>query len=382
MPILWRYLLSQYVKVLFLCTVAFIAILLTMRLEEIAHFATLGPEGFYILMFTLHQIPYVLPIAIPVSCLISATLLIQSLSRSHELSALRASGFAFRDILTPILSAAVVLMLFSFFVVSELSTQSHLSNGVLKSELRSLNPLLLLHNKHLMQVKGFYFDTLGHSRMGESASDIVLAMPNKSNSRLNLLIAKDLKANAERFSGKDLTLVTSLHMDDRDRFDHLLLENIQQADTSIADFTETIQKKAWALNNDHLRMSLLLVRLDANKQDLLHAQQQSMPMSEQKQIQRNINRGYSEMLRRFSIALATFTFTLMGAAFGVSVSRQRSHRGLGVVIALAALYLIAYFTAKGIDHLLLTAALLYLVPHLLIVILSIWTLRRAAQGVG
>ncbi len=38
--------------------------LVTTRLDAVAHFATLGSEGLLILWFTLHQIPYILPIAI------------------------------------------------------------------------------------------------------------------------------------------------------------------------------------------------------------------------------------------------------------------------------------------------------------------------------
>src|SRR5262249_35116763 len=103
MPILWRYLLGHYLKVLVLCVLAFVAILLATRLDEIAHFATLGPEGMVILSFPLHQIPYILPIAIPISCLISAMLLIQRLSHTHEMTAIRASGLSLRMILCPIL---------------------------------------------------------------------------------------------------------------------------------------------------------------------------------------------------------------------------------------------------------------------------------------
>ncbi|MCE5316519.1 MAG: LptF/LptG family permease, partial [Parachlamydia sp.] len=136
MPVLWRYLLGHYLKVLLLCVVTFIAILLTTRLDEIAHFATMGPEGLAIIAFALHQIPYILPIAIPISCLISAMLLMQRLSQTHELTALRAAGLSFYNILCPLLIAAAALSIANFYIVSELSTHSHLTTGKLKNELR------------------------------------------------------------------------------------------------------------------------------------------------------------------------------------------------------------------------------------------------------
>jgi len=51
------------------------------------------------------------------------------------------------------------------------------------------------------------------------------------------------------------------------------------------------------------------------------------------------------------------------------------------VIGLACLYLIGYFVAKGIDHQFIASSLLYLVPHVIIVILSIWILKRVTKGI-
>lgn len=381
MPTLWRYLLSQYFKVLCLCSVTFVAMLFIMRLEEIARFATLGADGLYVLWFALSQIPYVLPIALPVSCLISATLLFQRISHTHEFTALRASGLGLRDILAPILLAAAFLSCFNFYVVSELATGSHLTTGLVKEELRSINPLFLAQNKHLMRLKGFYFDILGSSRLGESASDIFLAMPNKHNDRLNLLIAKNLQATPSTFTGHGVTLISGVASDTDHHFDHLVLENIERATTSVQDFSQLMQKKIWTLSHDHLQLPFLLIRLDQQKQALALSKQAKAPISELKQIKRDIDRGHTEIVRRLSIAFATFTFTLMGAAFGISISRQRSSKGLCFVLGLATLYLVSYFIAKGVDYLFVTASLFYLLPHLVIIFLSVWALKRTMDGI-
>lgn len=381
MPIIWRYLLSQFFKVLLLSLTAFIAVLLTTRLDEIAHFATLGSQGLYILLFTLYQIPYILPIAIPISCLISIVILIQRLSTSHELTALRACGLSIRNIFIPILFSAALIGVGNFYIASELATHSHLQTGLLKNELRSINPLLLLHNKHLMRLKGIFFDTMGASQMGETASEVIIAMPNRKNSRINVMLAENLQATPQSFSGKGMTLITSLHSNDRERFDQLAIENIGKSTTSIQDFSQTLQKKVWSINNDHLRLSLLRVRINDALEHLQEAKKNGAPISEVKQIQRSINRGYSELVRRISLGIAAFTFTLMGAAFGISISRTRSNRGLFFVVGLASLYIVAYFAAKGIDHLLLSSSLVYLVPHLIIILSSIWVLNRISKGI-
>lgn len=381
MPIVWRYLLGQYLKVFLLCLISFIAILLTTRLDEIAHFATLGSEGLLVLWFTFQQIPYILPIAIPISCLISVIILVQRLSVTHEMTAFRACGLSLREVLTPIMIASIFIAALNFYVVSELATQSHLATGLTKMELRSVNPLLLLHNKHLMRLKGAFSDTLGHSKIGEYAGDIIIAMPNKNNSRINLMIAKNLQADPTAFIGNDVTLITPATNHVLSQHDQLIVENMGQMNTSIKDFSQMLQKKVWTLNNDHLGLALLRARIKDLKKIEASIDKIDTNAEELKLAHRNINRSYSELIRRISIALAAFTFTLMGASFGISISRNRTNRGVMYVIGLAAMYIVAFFSAKSFEHQFIASTLLYIVPHLIIVVMSLLMLTRISKGV-
>lgn len=381
MPILWKNLLSQYLKVLLLCVTAFIAVLVTTRLDEIAHFATLGAEGRYILLFIIYQIPYVLPIALPISALISALILVQGLSQSQELTAMRACGFALKDVFAPIFIAAFLLSIGSFYIVSEMATTSHLSTSLLKNELRSMNPLLMLGNKHIMKLKGIHYDTLGPSRQGESASSVIIAMPNKHNDRINLMVADKMSVSPTHFTAEKVSLLTSLPGGGDHAPDLLAVENIQKSKTSVEDFSQMLQKKVWNLNNDHLNMAMLLIRLSETRAAVAAAKLAEKPSSEIKALEKSLNRNISEISRRLSLGLAVLTFTIMGACFGVSISRLKSCRGLIYVVALTGLFLAAYFSAVGIDHLLIASTALYLVPHLLIIVLSFWTLSRAARGI-
>jgi lipopolysaccharide export system permease protein len=376
--IIWRYLLSQYIKVLSLSLVAFIAVLLTTRLDDIAHFASLGAQGLYVLKFTMHQVPYILPIAIPVSALISSLLLIQRLSSSHELTAMRAAGLSISSILSPILVFASYLAVFNFYMVSEVATESHLATNTLKSELRQVNPLLVLHNKHMMRLKGIYFDSLGESKVGETASDVLLAMPGKGDNPINLMVAKNLHSSDTDFSGSAVTYISSIKSDDGRQFDHLMIENMAKSITSINDFSQMLQKKIFNINNDHLRLGLLLTKISEEKERLMSPQETP---EEIKVIKRNINRAYTEIIRRLSIGIAAFTFTLMGLSFGASISRHQSGRGVLYLIALAALYLVCFFVAKSIEYQFMASLILYLVPHAIIVFFSILNLNRLSRGI-
>lgn len=380
-PIIWRYLLVHYLKVLGFCVVAFIAILLTTRLDEIARFATLGAQSRFVLLFALYQIPYILPIAIPISCLISSIILFQRLSTTHELTALRACGMALRQITGPILIAGAYLSLINLFIVSEIATQSHLQTKQLENELRSINPLLLLQNTQLLKMKGLYASVLGPNQPGEYAHDVVLAMNNRHSSRLHLVLAQNLENDQDNISGKNLTIVSGMGADDPNRFDHLVLENIETATTPAKEFSRIATKGGWKLNNDHLRLPLLIVRTHEQYQELRAAKQAHLPPLEITRHRRRFNGCLTEIFRRLSVAVAAFTFTLMGAAFGISISRNRSKRGIFWVIALAALYLSAFFMAKTFDHLFVVSTLFHSLPHLIIIVLSIQTLLRVTRGI-
>lgn len=376
MPILWRYLILNFLKIVFASVTAFVAILLTMRMDEIAHFAALGAPTIYLLTFVIHQIPYILPIALPLSCLLASLLLIQRMSLTHELTALRASGFSLLDILAPMLITAAFLALANFWITSELATQSHLKTNLLKSELRSINPLFLLHNKHLMRLKGYYFEALGTSHVGESATDVVFGLPNKNEQRIQLMIAKNLKANTTSFDIEGVTFITGAASDEENDFDHLLIENIKSANTPVENFARYLQKKVLTINNDHLQLPLLLARIREQQ----HSLETANPNDFDK-LRMQLNQSLSEIIKRFSISLAVFSFTLMGFSFGLNISRRRRFTPLFAAITLTTLYLIAFFIAKGMEHNLMLATPLFLMPHLIILFATLFVLRRISSGI-
>lgn len=366
-PIIWRYLLSQYFKVMGLCVAAFIAVLLTSRLDEIAHFAVLSPTPALAAQFILLQIPYILPIVIPVSCLISSILLVQRLSKSHELTAFRSCGISLKDFLTPILFSSVLVAFINFYIISELSTYSHYQTIIWKEELRSTNPLHLLRNKHLMGAKGGFFNSLGDSKLGKNAGEVILALPNKNQSRITLFLAKELISDDNFFEGTDVTMITAMPSGDSDSFDHLLVENAAKTKTLTDDFSQLMKQKQWKIGNDYLTMEQLLAKL---------YEEQANGFSVN-----DINCCYSEIIRRFSLGFSAFSFTLMGLAFGISISRTHSLKKILWVVLLAGGYITTLFIGKSAGQNLSLSLALYTIPHLLIISLSAAVLYRVNHGI-
>ncbi|MFA6916681.1 MAG: LptF/LptG family permease [Parachlamydiales bacterium] len=374
---LWKYLVYDYLKVMALCTISFVAILLTLRFDEIAHFACLGSSAGELAQFITLQLPYLLPIALPIAALISSYLLFSRLSIRQELTALRACGVGLFAILTPILITATFLTAADFYLTSEIASQAHLTNGQLRHKLRTINPLILLQNKRILSMQGISCETLGTSTYAEFAGDVFFAIPDMRNQRIDLALAQSIRGDKNAVIGENVTFI--LPVAEENGFDALNIENISLLETPYDAFTPALQQKSWNVHPDHLQLALLNQHLTVQKDNLSLACEQKN--SERcKEAKKNISRVYTELGRRVSAALALFTFTLLGAAFSIQIGRQQRRWSMLTLGLLSGVFLLCYFLAKSLDDKVVPALLLYFVPQLFLISLSSFKLYRLNHG--
>jgi lipopolysaccharide export system permease protein len=368
MPVFWWYLLKNYLRVFLLCVVSFIAILLVVRLEEIAQFATIGAKPSYIFFFTLYQIPYILPIAIPISCLISAWILFQRLSHTHELTALRAGGLGLHTLTAPILIAGAFLGLTTFYIASEMATASHLATRKMVYDLTSVNPLVLLQSAKIAKLKNAFVQ-MDPIRNGQEAQDLVIAVNDSSGKRLNVCLAKRLELSGKDLMAKQVSLISCAPS--LAKWDHLIIENQKNMSSEAPQFAFLLRKAGWKIANDHLKFSLLRARM-AHLRSENHQEPKTL---------RVLHKCQTEMIRRLSVGLCAFTFTLVGIAFGMEISRNGSKRAIFCVLLLTALSLISFCIAKELGHRFILASALFLMPHVVMIGVSSWTLSRLNRGI-
>lgn len=363
MPILWRYLLRNYFQVLLLCVSGFIATLLVTRFQEIARFATSGAGIFPIFLFTLYQIPYILPIALPISCLIASMLLFQKLSQTHELTAIRSSGLGLFPIVFPLLLAGAFLTLANFTLVSEITPRARTLTRELIYEMTAQNPLFLLQKESLVRLKESYID-MKALKSGRSAQDVIFVVKNASSKRLGLMVAKELSLDGDMLTGKNVTLISSADPKRGEGFDHLIIENQKTMRTKASDLAQFVQKYETSLNYDYFPLRMILAKEKATRAD-------SHLLGPKASI---------EIARRFSLGFAAFTYTLIGIAFGMQIGRGHSRRSLLWAISLASAFMIAFISAKSFRDAPLLACLIYLLPHPLIIFLSLKSLKKVSEG--
>jgi lipopolysaccharide export system permease protein len=360
MPILWKYLVRNYFQFFFLCVSSFVAILLIIRFQDIALFASSGAKIHQIGLFTLYQIPYILPIAIPISSLIACMILFQRMSASLEITAFRAAGISLKTLIYPLLLFATLLSVINFTIISELTPLTRTLAKDLIYRIASSNPLIVMQKDSALDLKTFDFD-LKNLDLGKKAEEVICIMRQNSSDRIGLFTAKELSIDEEFINGKGLSILSSVDPG-FDSFDHLVIENQEKIQLSKPFITNYLFSTEWF-----------------SKDDLLSFKEVLQKCLEKKQFFRS--KPVLELVRRSCLGLCAFTFTLIGISFGLDISRRRKKTGLMWALFLSLFILISFIAAKtmrGVSPLLL---LLYLLPQPVAIFLSCRALNRISHGV-
>jgi len=181
---------------------------------------------------------------------------------------------------------------------------------------------------------------------------------------LTLMSAKTLKLQGDLLKGEKVSFISAVETKKEGTFDHLVIENQAEMNTKAANLSQFIQDIDWEESYEYMPMRMILA----------HEAVEKSPSWISKSAQ-------LEMARRLSLALAAFTFTIMGTAFGMQISRNRSKKGLLWAISLSSLFLVCFIAAKSLRHSPILSTTAYLLPHPIIIFLSLRFLKTVREGV-
>lgn len=365
--ILWRYLALGYMRIFSLSVCTFISVLLVSRFKEIARFAALSSNPAKTALFVAYQIPLILPIAIPISALIASLLLFQRLSRTFELTALRASGVSLYSILAPILLTSSLLSLFNFSFCAEISPFCRRESKSLLYYETSANPLLLLQRQNLVKIKNSYVK-MKTEEDGKMAKDLILITHNQSNDRLSLVSARKLSMNEAaknpnnelELLGQNVAIVTHLQAEKKEMFDPLIIENQSTMATDASALSSTLKKNRPRLEATALEFPMLRLRSEGSG--------------------KMARKATVEIYRRITLSLAAFSFTLLGCAFGIEQGRNPSKKNLFLALGFTLLLMMSYLLGKEFKGNACIAMFVFLLPHPIIWIASVRQLQKTTLG--
>lgn len=359
-----RYLLSQYFKVWALTFGTCLAFLLVCHLGEIAKFATFGVSLITLTGFMLLQIPFLLPIALPLASLLAAALTMQRLSHKQELTAFRACGFSLTKMMMPLLMANAFLAVVTFYVNSEITTYAYRHCREMIVKATAINPLVMLLHSATARLQGAYVQ-MDSIHLGSEAANVLVAFPSR---RLVLYTADALSIVDGELQGKQTSCISTIPQ--KEGFDHLVIENLQHTSSPAVELVTLMRTKGWRLAHDHLPWRLLSARENLLKQE--HTSKAKRQLSE----------CASQKALRIAIGLMPLTFTLLGFAFGCEPPRRKSLKGIALMTLCTLFTLVGVLIGKKFDHNLVLSYSALFLPPLLIVGLSWRALARIHRGIS
>ncbi|MBI5346816.1 MAG: LptF/LptG family permease [Chlamydiae bacterium] len=366
MPIFWRYLLSSYFKVLSLCIGSFIAVLLVLKLRDIAEFASCASSIISVILFTIYQIPQILPYALSISALISSIILFQRLSLTNELTALRANGLSLKMLLTPLFFASLFLSIFNFYVVSELAPRSYFKSKEIFFEQTSINPLTLLQRQNASKIKNSHIEMKSPSN-NQIVEDVLMVIPNHANQRLSFLLAKELLLKEDLLTGNQVAIISHAETKNPQFFDSLIIENQKQMTIQASVLSDFMKSRRWQMLPKGLPLRMLLVRSELDKNSVKH----------HKHNKDNIK---VEIARRVAIAFSTVTFTFLGACFSIQIGRLFSKKSIYIASILSLMILISFTIGKALRHNIFLSIIAYSSPQVLVLLLVKQRLKKISRG--
>ncbi len=356
---IWKYISKEFLKIFLLSIFVFIALLLVVRGQEIARFALLSPDLKSTLLFLLYQIPFILPLAVPISTLISAYLLMRSLSISYELTSLRASGLSFFKTLFPVYVIGVLLSVANFILASEIGSFSRLKSVLLPQEIIENDPLLVLSKNSNSLLKQSY-STQQLDPSNKKSSNFVLAVLDKG---LSLTTVKELSLEEKNIKAHQVSTILPILQTDQNQFDNISLENTEEMALSKEEFINRFRKPLKKIKFEHLPMKACLIktRISQTAEDLAE--------------------GSIEIYRRLFSLVSPFTFLLIAIAFGTSIGRSPSRKNLMFSLLLTLFILIGFMGAKSLKSKPMLSLALFMIPQVISIFFSLYFLRKTLRGV-
>jgi lipopolysaccharide export system permease protein len=318
------------------------------RLHDIATLATLGMSGPLLCLYTLYQIPFILPIVISFAAFIGGLLIGRFLLRGEELIGLSSCRIPVRELVWPVVAVAFFLSLANFACVSELATTAHLKGRQLILDLQRTSPLALLKQPKLID-RGHFAAFSGKTNGGVS-EDFVFVFFEPKQARLGLIRADSIGVEEGSIVAHNTLLLGTKGRD-------IWIENIGKT-RAAGDLFAWLGSSQRRLSPDHLTL-----------RHLSSAYKSASP---------KLRKSYeNELGRRIAFGLAPFSLTILGLGFALHAEPRRKKVPFWPAL-LAILSLALIFVSKSLPG--FAGWSLQIGPQLALLVVGIFALRRAERG--
>jgi len=344
MRILNRYILLDYL-ILFLTALGLITFVMTVgSMIKAVDLMAKGISPMLIVKFFLQNVPYILSFSMPISMLFAALLLFGRLSMDNEISAMKACGMSLWRLIAPLIVLSVLLTGVCLYINCEVAPNAKYAKKKLLRSIGVGEPIKLLEEGRFIKDFPGLMIYVG-SKNGYEVKDVV-AYELTDDGRIKRSvhaqrgeIEPDNVNKILRVKLYDGSMETP-DMDDPHDISKTIYTPFEYVQLKPLDFKEMLKKKKIWLKPGYMGMAMLIDHIRNVERDF------PMISVEQQAVERSLL--IFEANRRVSIAIACFSFVLIGIPLGVKSHRKETSTGMVVSLAIIFAYYIFIVIAEAL----------------------------------
>jgi|GEM_PF-6937032 len=348
LPTSCRYILLNYLRIFLLSLLGIIVLLLLVSSREILIFASLQASMKSTILFTLLQIPQLLPVTIPICALFSSFMLVYHLNQTHELSAFRSLGYSLRKLYCHLFFLASFIFLLTFILESEVSPYCRYKSKKMLYDNTSKNPLFLLSRQDLIKYKDIQisFDKINQNE----SKNLLVAFRDPHEKRVSLFMGEKINTENQTLS---LENTSSISYAKGSSSPFLMIDNQEKVTLTKDSFVKSLKKNKLLKSTYKLPFKKLILKLRET---------------------RRAHTIFNEISRRVSLALLACSFLLVGLS-----SLSITLKDVLVRVTICFISFLFYYTAPHLKAYFLLNTMFYLLPSALLLIFSIQFFNKEAR---
>ena len=333
MKILTRYTLKEFFPPFLLALICFTSILLLDEIFRLTKlFVSKGVSPIYLVKLLIYVLPATLVVTIPMATLVGILLSLGRFSTDNEITAMKAHGIGFHQILFPLLAISSLLTVFDFFFMDYALPRGNLAYVSLKHDISRRHSAFVLEEGVVMKEleregKLWLYESTdpdtGRLQDVKVWDSIWPGQPRFVNAREATVGFREGQAWLTLYDGVTYEPISG----SADEFRVTAFAE----DRIALDFTETLERTEFESKSTR---NMPLAKLKNHISDLQNRlfQNQSKPQMDR------LRYAQVEYHKKFSIPFACFVFGLIGVPLGLIVKRSGKMVGFGIGLGLVLVY--------------------------------------------
>ena len=314
---------------------------------------------FIVLEVFFLNLAWIVAVSIPMSVLVASLMAFGRLSADNEVTALKAGGVSFFQMVSPVLVAGIVLGSGHLFFLDVILPEANYRARSLMNDIHRARPTLLFTEGIFMkEIPGYsiLIDRV-NPRNNEIYSITIYETENMRHPRIMTAKSGEFHVN-ETGSRLDLMLYDGELLQQDESSGRYLKEIFERQRFSIRTEPAGVQRSEAGIRGDReLNIEMMRTRIDEWQQEIDEASaiMESAPVSTEAEAdsldaareraertvslrQRQKNSYFVEIHKKYAISAACLVFVLIGAPLGVRIRRGSMGVGVGVSLCFFLLY--------------------------------------------